>query len=128
MRPVPGNASHGLGIPFLFRASVFQCCFMGEPYNIALIGCGTVGSGVARLLLEQPERLAARAGRPLVLRRVVVKEADKTRPVSIPRNLLTTNLGAVLNDPSIHCAVEVVGGIDWARRSVLDLLASGKDV
>src|SRR5438309_2733791 len=99
-----------------------------EPLGIGLIGCGTVGSGVARLLLEQPERLAARAGRPLVLRRVVVKEADKTRPVSIPRNLLTTNLGAVLNDPSIHCAVEVVGGIDWARRSVLDLLASGKDV
>src|SRR5439155_3539121 len=102
--------------------------FMAEPYNIALIGCGTVGSGVARLLLEQSERLAARAGRPLVLRRVVVKEADKTRPVSIPRNLLTTNLGAVLNDPSIHCAVEVVGGVEWARRAVLDLLAAGKDV
>ena len=46
---------------------------MSQPYNIALIGCGTVGSGVARLLLEQPQRLAARAGRPLVLRRVVVK-------------------------------------------------------
>src|SRR5438552_6278615 len=101
---------------------------MSEPYNIALIGCGTVGSGVARLLLEQPERLAARAGRPLVLRRVVVKEADKTRSVSIPRTLLTTNLGAVLNDPSIHCAVEVVGGVEWARRAVLDLLAAGKDV
>lgn len=35
---------------------------MAEPYNIALIGCGTVGSGVARLLLHEPERLAARAG------------------------------------------------------------------
>ena len=43
---------------------------MTEPLGIALIGCGTVGSGVARLLLEQPDRLKARAGRPLVLRRV----------------------------------------------------------
>ena len=41
-----------------------------EPLGIALIGCGTVGGGVARLLLENRERLAARAGRPLVLRRV----------------------------------------------------------
>ena len=82
---------------------------MQDPYNIALIGCGTVGSGVAKLLLEQPERLAARAGRPLALRRVVVKHPDKARSVPIPKNLITTNLKTVLDDPSIHCAVEVVG-------------------
>ena len=52
-----------------------------EPFNIAVIGCGTVGSGVVRLLVEQPERLAARAGRPLVLRRIVVrwKPAHRSR-------------------------------------------------
>ena len=65
---------------------------MNEPYQIGLIGCGTVGSGVAQLLLEQPERLAARAGRPLVLRRVVVRDPDKVRPVLPPRSLLTTDL------------------------------------
>ena len=48
-----------------------------EPYNIALLGCGTVGSGVAKLLLEHPQRLAARAGRPLVLRRVVVRDPEQ---------------------------------------------------
>ena len=47
---------------------------MNDPLGIALIRCGTVGSGVAKLLLEQPARLAARAGRPLVLRRVVVRD------------------------------------------------------
>ncbi len=101
---------------------------MNEPLGIALIGCGTVGSGVARLLLEQPERLAARAARPLVLRRVVVRDPNKQRPVKLPRELLTTDLQTVLRDPSIQVAVEVVGGVDWARQAVLSLLAAGKDV
>jgi homoserine dehydrogenase len=101
---------------------------MHEPYNVALIGCGTVGGGVAKLLLEQPQRLAARAGRPLVLKRVVVKHPDRERGVAIPRHLLTTDLKVVRDDPSIHVAVEVVGGVDWARQAILDLLAAGKDV
>ena len=99
-----------------------------EPLGIALLGCGTVGSGVARLLLEQPERLAARAGRPLVLRRVVVRDTNKRRSAAIPRELLTTDLRSVVTDPSIQLAVELVGGDEWARRAVLDLFGAGKDV
>src|SRR5262245_12516286 len=101
---------------------------MSEPFRIGLIGCGTVGGGVARLLLEQPQRLAARAGRPLVLARAVVLNPDKPRPAAIPPGLLTTDVRAVIDDPSIHCGVEVVGGTDWAKRCILDLLAAGKDV
>jgi homoserine dehydrogenase len=99
-----------------------------EPLGIALIGCGTVGGGVARLLLEHPERLAARSGRPLVLRRVVVQDLTKPRAVPLPSELLTTDLRSVLNDPDIAVAVELVGGTDWTRRAVLDLLTAGKDV
>lgn len=99
-----------------------------EPLGIALIGCGTVGSGVARLLLDQADRLAARAGRPLALRRVVVRDAKKARSVILSPGIVTTELRDVLNDPNIHLAVEVVGGVDWARRAVLELLAAGKDV
>ena len=99
-----------------------------EPYGIALLGCGTVGSGVAKLLLEQPDRLAARAGRRLVLRKIVVQDPAKTRDVAIARDLLTTDLRTVLSDPTIHVGVEVVGGLDWARRAILDLLSAGKDV
>jgi homoserine dehydrogenase len=99
-----------------------------EPYGIALIGCGTVGGGVAKLLLEQSQRLAARAGRPLALRRIVVKDSRKPRDPLIPPQLVTTELRDVLKDPSIHAAVEVVGGTGWAKQAVLDLLAAGKDV
>src|SRR5690349_7455924 len=99
-----------------------------DPLGIALIGCGTVGSGVARILLEQPERLAARAGRRLVQRRIVVRDPARVRAVAVPRDLLTTDLRSVLTDPSIQCAVEVVGGVDWARQAVLGLLEAGKDV
>ncbi|HEV3261769.1 MAG TPA: homoserine dehydrogenase [Gemmataceae bacterium] len=99
-----------------------------EPIGIALIGCGTVGGGVARLLLEQPDRLAARAGRRLVLRRVVVRDPAKPRAVPLPPGLVTTDLRAVLGDPAVQVAVEVVGGVDFARHAVLGLLEAGKDV
>ncbi len=99
-----------------------------EPYGIALIGCGTVGAGVATLLLEHPERLAARAGRRLELRRIVVRDPGKLRDARIPKHLITTDLRQVIDDPTIDVAVEVVGGIDWAKRTVLDLLAAGKHV
>ncbi len=101
---------------------------MNEPLGIALIGCGTVGSGVVRLLREQSERLAVRAGRPLVLRRVVVRDPAKARPVELPRELVTTDLQSVLRDPSVHVGVELVGGVGWAKQAVLSLLAAGKDV
>jgi homoserine dehydrogenase len=99
-----------------------------EALGIGLIGCGTVGGGVARLLLEQSERLAARAGRPLILRRVVVRDPAKNRPACLPRDLVSTDIRQVLEDRSIEIAVELVGGVDWARPVVLDLLAAGKHV
>jgi homoserine dehydrogenase len=57
-----------------------------------------------------------------------VRHLDKPRPVTIPPSLLTSNLDAVIEDPHVHIAAELVGGIDWARQAVLRLLAAGKDV
>ena len=99
-----------------------------EALGIGLIGCGNVGGGVAKLLLEHPERMAARAGRRLELRRIVVRDLAKPRPVGLPSGILTTNLADVLNDPQIQIAVEVVGGTDYAKRAVLESLAAGKHV
>ena len=99
-----------------------------EPLGIALLGCGTVGGGVAKLLLEQPERLAARAGRPLALRRVVVRDPAKLRAIPLPAGIVGTDLQAALHDPNVQVVVELVGGVNWARHAVLDALAAGKDV
>jgi homoserine dehydrogenase len=99
-----------------------------EPYGIALIGCGTVGSGVAKLLLEQTERLTARAGRKLELRHIVVRDPHKPRDPWVPKQLVTTDLRKVIEDPGVQVAVEVVGGIDWAHRAILDLLAAEKHI
>jgi homoserine dehydrogenase len=97
-----------------------------ESLGIGLIGCGTVGAGVARLLLEQSERLAERAGRRLELRRVVVRDLGRDRPV--PRSLLTSDWQQILRDPGIDVAVELVGGTEWPLPVVLSLLEAGKDV
>jgi homoserine dehydrogenase len=99
-----------------------------DPLGIAILGCGTVGSGVVKLLLEQPRRLAERAGRPLVLRRVVVKHPEKARPVSLPRELLTTDAAQVFRDPSVHIVVELIGGLEPAASLIQKALQSGKDV
>ncbi len=101
---------------------------VNDPLRVALLGCGTVGSGVARLLLEQGERLAARAGRPLRLRRVVVRDPEKPRDIALPAELLTTDVRAVLADPEVDVVAELVGGVDWARQAVLEALAAGKHV
>src|SRR5947209_980572 len=101
---------------------------MTDPLGIALVGCGTVGGGVARLLLEQPARLAARAARPLVLRRVVVRDPTRARAVDLPPGLITTDFESVLRDPAVGAVVELVGGVGWARQAVLRALAAGKDV
>jgi homoserine dehydrogenase len=99
-----------------------------ETLGIGLIGCGNVGGGVAKLLLEHPERMAARAGRRLELRRVVVRDPHKPRALPLPPGMLTTELRDVLADPQIQIAVEVVGGVDYARQAVLDALAAGKHI
>ncbi len=101
---------------------------MSEPLGIALIGCGTVGTGVARLLLEQAERLAARAGRPLVLRHIIVRNPHKERPLPWPQERYTSDLSVALKDPEVQLAVEVVGGVEWAREADLKVLAAGKDL
>jgi homoserine dehydrogenase len=101
---------------------------MNDPYGIALIGCGVVGGGVAKLLLHQKERLAARAGRPLVLRHVVIRDRQRSRDVELPAELVATDARVALQDPAVQVIVELVGGTTAARRYVLDALAAGKHV
>ncbi len=101
---------------------------MKEPLGVSLIGCGTVGGGVAKLLIEQSDRIAQRAGKTLSLRHVVVLDPAKSRPEKIPAGLLTTDIATALHDPGTHVVCELIGGTTTARKVVLDALAAGKHV
>jgi homoserine dehydrogenase len=101
---------------------------MAEPLGVGLVGCGTVGTGVAKLLLGHPDRLARRAGRPLALRKVAVRDPGKRRDVELPSGVVTADPRAVIAAPDVDVVVELVGGTTIARRVVLDSLAAGKHV
>lgn len=99
-----------------------------EPVSIAIVGLGTVGTGVARVLLEQPERVARRAGRPVRLRHAVVRDLKKPRSIVLPPGIVTDDIQKVVSDPDVKVAVHLVGGIHPAREILLALLDAGKDV
>lgn len=96
--------------------------------KVAIVGLGTVGCGVARLLLEQGERLARHAGRRLVLEKTVVQDLDKPRSYDVPRELLTTDLREVTGNKDIKVVAQLIGGTEPARSIMCQLLESGKDI
>jgi homoserine dehydrogenase len=98
------------------------------PLRVALFGLGNVGTGVARILLTQADRIARRAGRPVELSKVVVRDLRKPRKIDLPAGILTDDHRAVINDRRIDVAVELIGGVELARDVFLALLDSGKDV
>ncbi len=99
-----------------------------ETLRIGLLGLGTVGGGAARLLLEQPDRIARRAGRPLRLAAVAVRDRAKPRTIDIGRVPLTNDAFGVVADREIDVIVETIGGTTVARELVLAALAAGKHV
>ncbi len=96
--------------------------------KVAIIGFGTVGSGVARLLLEHGERIARHVGRRVELAHVVDVDLTRPRNITLPPGVLTSDLDRVLNDPEVVAVVQLVGGIEPERTIMLRVLESGKDV
>ena len=101
---------------------------MSDTLGIALVGCGTVGGGVAHVLLAHADRITQRAGRALALRRVVVRDPNKPRDPLIAPELISTDIAGAIHDPAVHVVVELIGGLGVAKRVVLDALAAGKHV
>lgn len=94
--------------------------------NIALLGAGTVGSQVFRLLEEQADDLDARAGAELKVRSVVVRDVSAERDVPIPAELLTTDAEKAIDEADL--VIELIGGINPARKFVVRALEQGKTV
>jgi homoserine dehydrogenase len=94
--------------------------------RIALLGCGTVGSEVVRLLHEQATDLTARIGAPLELAGIAVRRP--ARHAGIPAELLTTDAQSLVERPDVDVVVEVIGGIEPARTLLLAAMKTGKSV
>ncbi len=96
--------------------------------KVAIIGLGTVGTGVARILNEHADRIEMRAGRPIEIRRAVVRDLNKPRAVSMSDGVITDDVQGVIDDKEIDVAIQLIGGTDPARQIMLSLLDAGKDV
>jgi homoserine dehydrogenase len=93
-----------------------------------MVGCGTVGSAVARMLHDHADDIELRSGVRPAIRRIVVRDLDRDRDVPLPSEVFTTDPSAVVDDPGIDVVVEVVGGIEPAKGLLLRALANGKRV
>jgi homoserine dehydrogenase len=100
---------------------------MPETLKVALLGCGTVGSEVARLMTEQSADLQARIGRRLEIVGIAIRRPDRNRP-GIDPALFTTDAAALVSRGDIDLVIELIGGIEPARSLILSALRHGASV
>ena len=98
-----------------------------KPVRVALLGCGVVGTQVARLILEQAGDLEARVGAPVELAGIAVRRLGLDRDAVIPEELFTTDADALVAG-DVDVVVEVIGGIEPARTLILSALEHGASV
>ena len=96
--------------------------------NVGILGCGTVGAGVARVLLEHGQFLQRHLGFPVRLKRIADINPAAGRGLGIPRGVMTTRAADVLNDRQIHIVVELIGGTTIAKDLILAAMRNGKHV
>ena len=89
---------------------------MKDRIRVALVGLGTVGTGVARILLENSDLIQRRLGVPLELVRIVDLDITRDRGISLPPGILSTDLAAMMDDSTIDIVIELIGGYDHAKK------------
>jgi homoserine dehydrogenase len=101
---------------------------MKSRIGIGIVGFGTVGTGVAKILMDNAALIRRRVGVPLELVRIADIDVTRDRGIALPAGLLTADAKQVLNDPTIEIVIELIGGYDAAKRIILDAIAAGKHV
>jgi homoserine dehydrogenase len=96
--------------------------------NIGLLGFGTVGSGVARILLDSKDLVTSRVGATLTLKRVADIDITTDRGIRFAEDVLTTDARDVINDPDIDIVVEMIGGENIAKEFILAAIENGKQI
>ena len=93
---------------------------------IGLIGFGTVGTGLVKILQENGKILEKRLGIPIVLKRIADLDVTRDRGVKVNPSLFTTKASEVIEDPEISIVVELIGGLEPARTLTLQAIRRGK--
>ena len=96
--------------------------------NLGLIGWGTVGVGVTKILEETSESLSKRLGAELYMKKIADLDITTPRGSTFPKDRLTQKAEDILNDPEIHIVIELIGGIEPARKFILQAIQNGKQV
>ena len=96
--------------------------------NVGIIGYGTVGSGVVRILVENRGLIKQRLGAEIVIKKICDIDITRDRGIGVDSSVLTTNVREVIEDPGIDIIVETVGGIDIAKEIIMAAVGSGKHV
>ncbi|MFA6008735.1 MAG: homoserine dehydrogenase [Desulfobacteraceae bacterium] len=96
--------------------------------NVGVIGFGTVGTGVVKLLTESRELISSRIGAELHLKYVADLDIDRDRGVKIDKSVLVTDINRVLDDPELDIVVELIGGETIAKKVILRAIENGKHV
>ncbi|CAI8974371.1 Homoserine dehydrogenase [Brevibacillus sp. IT-7CA2] len=99
-----------------------------QSIKLGLMGFGTVGTGVVRIIQAHQEDLQKQTGLSIEISRILVKDAEKSRNISSMETALTTDPASLLDDPEIEVIVEVIGGIHPAKEYILGALERGKHV
>jgi homoserine dehydrogenase len=99
-----------------------------ERIHIGLIGFGTVGTGLVRILQQNAKLLEERLGLSIVLKRIADLDIVRDRGVKVNPAILTTRVADVLDDPEISIVAELMGGLEPARSFILQAIAKGKHV
>lgn len=96
--------------------------------RIGFLGLGTVGTGALKILEKNGEEISKKLGTRLEVKRIAVRDVNKPREINVDPSLLTDNTEHVTDDPEIDIVVEVMGGIDLARKAIARALENGKFV
>ncbi|AFC32688.1 Hom [Paenibacillus mucilaginosus 3016] len=96
--------------------------------NVGLLGLGTVGTGVVRIVENHQHDLTSQSGSPIEIVKILVQDKSKARNISVSPDLLTDNPWDVVENPEIDVLVEVMGGIELAKELILAGLERGKHI
>jgi homoserine dehydrogenase len=96
--------------------------------NVGIIGFGTVGTGTAKILLENKSVISQRIGFDINLKKIADLDIKRSRGIKLPEGILTANADEILNDPEISIVIELIGGIHPAKELILKALRNKKHV